>query len=81
MERSMIRNTLPGLDFALGGDVDMLRETVGSFAQAKIAPRAEEAGARRARPSRHHRGRGMGRVVFADCEVAGRGGNGYIDDL
>ena len=38
----MIRNTLPGLDFALGGDVDMLRETVGSFAQAKIAPRAED---------------------------------------
>jgi isovaleryl-CoA dehydrogenase len=42
MERSMIRNTLPGLDFALGSDVDMLRETVGSFAQAKITPRAED---------------------------------------
>ena len=38
----MIRNTLPGLDFALGSDVDMLRETVGSFAQAKIAPRADD---------------------------------------
>ena len=36
----MIRNTLPGLDFALGSEVDMLRQTVGSFAQAKIAPRA-----------------------------------------
>ena len=42
MERVMIRNTLPGLDFALGSDVDMLRETVGSFAQAKIAPRADD---------------------------------------
>ena len=38
----MIRNTLPGLDYALGSDVDMLRETVGSFAQAKIAPRADD---------------------------------------
>ena len=38
----MIRNTLPGLDFALGSEVDMLRETVGSFAQAKIAPRADD---------------------------------------
>jgi isovaleryl-CoA dehydrogenase len=42
MERAMIRNTLPGLDFALGSEVDMLRETVGSFAQAKIAPRADD---------------------------------------
>jgi isovaleryl-CoA dehydrogenase len=42
MERVMIRNTLPGLDFALGSDVDMLRDTVGSFAQAKIAPRADD---------------------------------------
>src|SRR5512136_323307 len=40
MERVMIRNTLPGLNFALGGEVDMLRDMVGSFAQAKIAPRA-----------------------------------------
>ena len=38
----MIRNTLPGLDYALGSDVDILRETVGSFAQAKIAPRADD---------------------------------------
>jgi isovaleryl-CoA dehydrogenase len=42
MERVMIRNTLPGLDYALGSDADMLRETVGSFAQARIAPRADD---------------------------------------
>jgi isovaleryl-CoA dehydrogenase len=42
MERLMIRNTLPSLDFALGSEVDMLRDTVGSFAQAKIAPRADD---------------------------------------
>jgi isovaleryl-CoA dehydrogenase len=41
-ERAMIPNRLPGLDFDLGGDVDMLRDTVASFAQHKIAPRAAE---------------------------------------
>ena len=31
---------LPGLDFALGETIDMLRDTVASFAAAEIAPRA-----------------------------------------
>ncbi len=34
--------TLPGLDFQLGEDVDALRDAVRSFAQAEIAPRAQE---------------------------------------
>ena len=38
----MMSNSLPGLDFGLGSDIDMLRETVRSFAQAKIAPLAAE---------------------------------------
>ncbi len=38
----MISNSLPGLDFGLGGDIDMLRDTVRGFAQAKIAPLAAE---------------------------------------
>jgi isovaleryl-CoA dehydrogenase len=38
----MILNSLPGLDFDLGSDINMLRDTVGSFAQAKIAPCAGE---------------------------------------
>jgi isovaleryl-CoA dehydrogenase len=38
----MILNSLPGLDFGLGSDISMLRETVGSFAQSNIAPRAAE---------------------------------------
>ena len=33
---------LPGLDFQLGEDIDALRDTVRSFAQAEIAPRAAE---------------------------------------
>jgi isovaleryl-CoA dehydrogenase len=38
----MIANSLPGLDFDLGNDIDMLRETVTAFAQEKIAPGAAE---------------------------------------
>jgi isovaleryl-CoA dehydrogenase len=32
----------PDLDFGLGDDIDMLRDSVRSFAQSKIAPRAAE---------------------------------------
>src|ERR1700726_4639692 len=32
----------PGLDFALGPELDVLRDTVRAFASAKIAPRAAE---------------------------------------
>ncbi len=38
----MIRNTWQGLDFDLGDDVDMLRDTARNFAQDKIAPRADD---------------------------------------
>src|SRR5580700_9150763 len=38
----MLSNSLPGLDFGLGSDVEMLRDTVRDFARDKIAPRAEE---------------------------------------
>ena len=40
--RAMITNRLPGLDFDLGSDVELLRDTVGDFAQERIAPRAAE---------------------------------------
>src|SRR5208282_1616634 len=42
MERVMIANRLPGLDFDLGSDIGMLRDTVVDFAQDKIAPYAAE---------------------------------------
>jgi isovaleryl-CoA dehydrogenase len=38
----MIPNRAPGLDFALGETADMLRQTVLSFSQKEIAPRAAE---------------------------------------
>jgi isovaleryl-CoA dehydrogenase len=41
-ERVMVQNSFPGLDFGLGSDIDMLRDTVRAFAQNKIAPHADE---------------------------------------
>jgi isovaleryl-CoA dehydrogenase len=38
----MTSNVWTGFDFGLGEHVDMLRDTVRRFAQAKIAPRAED---------------------------------------
>ena len=38
----MIANSWQGLDFGLGADVDMLRDTAKNFSQDKIAPRADE---------------------------------------
>ncbi|HEY2532788.1 MAG TPA: isovaleryl-CoA dehydrogenase [Xanthobacteraceae bacterium] len=38
----MIANSLPGLDFDLGADIDLLRDTVRAFARDKIAPIADE---------------------------------------
>src|SRR5215218_955000 len=39
---AMIANAWSGFDFGLGPDIDMLRNTVRSFAQDKIAPSADE---------------------------------------
>ena len=38
----MIPNRLPGLNFGLGETADMIRDTVGAFADNEIAPRAAE---------------------------------------
>src|ERR687898_1299551 len=38
----MISNTWSGFDFGLGPEIDMLRDTVRSFAQDRIAPRGDE---------------------------------------
>jgi isovaleryl-CoA dehydrogenase len=38
----MIANSWSGFDFGLGADADMLRQSVGGFAQDRIAPRADE---------------------------------------
>ena len=38
----MLKNAYRGLDFGLGQEADMLRETVRGFSSAEIAPRADE---------------------------------------
>src|SRR5208337_4879518 len=38
----MLKNAYRGLDFGLGQDADMLRETVRSFSSTEIAPRADD---------------------------------------
>ncbi|HEX9790388.1 MAG TPA: acyl-CoA dehydrogenase family protein, partial [Kiloniellales bacterium] len=38
----MIPNQIPSLNFDLGETVDLLRDTVASFASDAIAPRADE---------------------------------------
>jgi len=38
----MLSNSLPGLDFGLGSDVEMLRDTVRDFTSDRIAPIADE---------------------------------------
>lgn len=38
----MIKNSMPQLDFQLGDDIDMLRDSVTSFTAAEIAPRAAD---------------------------------------
>src|SRR3974390_3160859 len=38
----MLKNSYRGLDFGLGQDADMLRESVRDFSATEIAPRAEE---------------------------------------
>ena len=35
-------SSVPGLDYELGESIDILRETVSTFAAAEIAPRAAE---------------------------------------
>ena len=42
MSPNAIANAWAGFDFGLGADVDMLRKSVGDFAQNRIAPRADE---------------------------------------
>jgi isovaleryl-CoA dehydrogenase len=42
MERAMTANSLSGLDFGLGSDIDMLRDSVRAFASDNIAPLADE---------------------------------------
>ena len=72
-------NTLPGLDFQLGEDIDALRDAVRDFAQTEIAPRAQEIDRSDQFPSEMWRKLGeLGVLGITVPETHGGAGMGYL---
>ena len=76
----MTSNRMPGLDFGLGETADMIRSSVESFAQAEIAPRAEEIDVSNAFPRDLWPRLGdLGLLGITVEEEAGGSGLGYLE--
>ena len=76
----MTSNRMPGLDFGLGETADMIRSSVESFAQAEIAPRAEEIDASNEFPRDLWPRMGeLGLLGLTVEEEAGGSGLGYLE--
>ena len=76
----MTSNRMPGLDFGLGETADMIRASVESFAQAEIAPRAEEIDASNEFPRDLWPRMGeLGLLGLTVEEEAGGSGLGYLE--
>ena len=76
----MTSNRMPGLDFGLGETADMIRSSVESFAQAEIAPRAEEIDASNAFPRDLWPRLGdLGLLGITVDEEEGGSGLGYLE--
>ena len=72
-------NGLPGLNFFLGEEIDMLRDSVAGFAAKEIAPRAEEADRTDQFPMDLWRKFGdMGLLGLTVSEEHGGSGMGYL---
>ncbi|TBW13154.1 isovaleryl-CoA dehydrogenase [Azotobacter chroococcum subsp. isscasi] len=72
-------NTLPGLNFFLGEEIDMLRDSVAGFAAREIAPRAAEADRTDQFPMDLWRKFGeMGLLGLTVAEEYGGAGMGYL---
>ncbi len=77
---AMTSNRMPGLDFGLGETADMIRSSVESFAQAEIAPRAEEIDASNEFPrDLWPRLGALGLLGITVEEEAGGSGLGYLE--
>ena len=76
----MTSNRMPGLDFGLGETADMIRSSVESFAQAEIAPRAEEIDASNEFPRDLWPRLGdLGLLGITVAEEEGGSGLGYLE--
>jgi isovaleryl-CoA dehydrogenase len=75
----MIPNVWRGFDFALGEDVDALRDTVARFSNAEIAPRADEIDRSNAFPRELWPKLGeLGMLGITAAEEYGGAGMGYL---
>ena len=78
----MIANDFPALDFNLGETADMLRDTVRSFADDEIAPRAADIDAKNEFPKDLWRKMGgLGLLGITADETYGGAGMGYIEHV
>ena len=78
----MIANDFPALDFNLGETADMLRDTVRSFADDEIAPRAADIDAKNEFPKDLWRKMGkLGLLGITADEAYGGAGMGYIEHV
>lgn len=76
----MIRNEYPTLDFGLGDDADMLRQSVSGFAADEIAPRAADIDRDNDFPKDLWRKMGdMGLLGITAADEYGGAGMGYLE--
>ena len=76
----MIRNEYPTLDFGLGEDADMLRQSVSGFAADEIAPRAADIDRDNDFPKDLWRKMGdMGLLGITAADEYGGAGMGYLE--
>jgi isovaleryl-CoA dehydrogenase len=78
----MISNQLPNLDFSLGDDADLLRDSVMRFAADEIAPRAADIDKRNAFPDDLWRKMGaLGILGVTAAEEFGGAAMGYLEHV
>ena len=78
----MLANDFPALDFDLGENADMLRDSVRSFAADEIAPRAEKIDESNEFPADLWKKMGdLGVLGITADEAYGGAGMGYVEHV